>query len=143
MTMEQRLADSIRPRRVNMILLGTFAALALAPASVGIYGVVSYSVAQRTHEIGVRMALGALEPQVFRAVLGHTLGLSLVGVSIGLATALAMSWLIASLLFGIKPGDLLTLAVATAFMFLVGILACYVPARRSTRVDPMIALRCE
>lgn len=143
MTLEQRLADSIRPRRVNMILLGTFAGLALALASVGIYGVVSYSVAQRTHEIGVRIALGAHKGDVFQMVLRRALVLSLAGVAIGLAAALGMTRMMATLLYGITATDLVTFATVPFVMIGVTLLASYLPSRRAANIDPMIALRCE
>ena len=126
-----------------MLMLGTFGGMALLMAAVGLYGVVANSVAQRTHEIGVRMSIGASPRDILKLVLGRGLGLVLIGVGIGLGGALALMRFVASLLYGIRPADPATLAGAAAVLAGVALLASYVPARRAMRVDPMVALRYE
>jgi putative ABC transport system permease protein len=142
-TMKRLVDDSVSTRRVTLILLGLFSALALVLASIGIYGVMSYSVAQRTHEIGIRMALGAQLGNVMRMVLAQGFRIALVGVAIGLAGALLLTRLISGLLYSIPAADPLTFAAVASLLFLIALLACYIPARRATRVDPMLALRYE
>jgi putative ABC transport system permease protein len=143
MPLEDLRAESLTPRRVNMLLVGAFAALGLILASVGIYGVVSYSVSQRTHEIGVRMALGAERSDMLKLVVGQGLGSVLIGTGIGLVASRALTRLLGSMLFGVKPTDPLTFVAVALILTAVALVACYIPARRATKVDPMVALRCE
>jgi putative ABC transport system permease protein len=140
-TMERVVSESVSRRRFQMFLLSIFAGVALLLASVGIYGVVSYSVTERTNEIGIRLALGAERRDVFRLVLKEGMIPALTGVSIGLVAAFALARLIRSLLFGVSPTDPSTLLVIGAALTVVALLACWIPARRATTVDPMIALR--
>jgi predicted permease len=142
-TMEQYLSASVSPRRFNLWLLTVFAAAALVLATVGIYGVMSYSVAQRTREIGVRMALGAQRSDILRLVVGHGMLLAVAGLAAGLAGALALSRLMGGLLYQVSTTDPATYIVLTFFLLLVTLAACLVPARRATKVDPMVALRYE
>ena len=142
-TMEQLVAQSVAQRRFGMFLLGIFAVLALVLSAIGIYGVVSYSVARRTAEIGVRMALGASATDVLKLVLKNGMTLALIGVGIGVAGAFAVTRLMVTLLFEVKPTDVATFAIVSVGLILVALLACYVPARRAMRVDPLVALRYE
>ena len=142
-TMEQRLSTAIAQPRFRTSLIALFAAIALALACIGIYGVISYSVAQRTHEIGIRMALGARRGDVLTLVLKGGLKLALMGVAIGIAGAFGFTRLIATLLFGVSATDATTFATVSAGLILVALLSCYIPARRATNVDPLVALRYE
>jgi putative ABC transport system permease protein len=126
-----------------MTLLAIFAGAALVLAVVGIYGVMSYSVTQRAHEMGIRMALGASRASVLRLVLGQSLSLALAGIALGLAGSLIMANLMASLLFQVPPRDPLTFALVALVLTASALLASYLPARKATQVDPMISLRCE
>jgi putative ABC transport system permease protein len=141
--MDQLLDESIAQQQLAMALLGGFALLALMLAAMGIYGVMSYAVTQRTHEIGVRMAMGAQPSDVLRLVVGQGLTLALIGVAVGISAALAMTRLMASMLFGVSSTDPLTFISISLLLIAVAALACYVPARRAARVDPMVALRYE
>lgn len=139
--MTKSVADSIAGKRFTMMLLGVFALLALLLASIGIYGVLSYMVGQRTREIGVRMALGAQRLDVLRMVLSDGARMTLIGIGVGVAAAIALTRLMAGMLFGVKPFDPLTFVSVSVALSLVAFLACYVPARKAMKVDPMEALR--
>jgi putative ABC transport system permease protein len=143
LTMEQRISESVAPRRFNMFLLSLFAGLAVLLASVGIYGIMAFSVTQRTHEIGVRIALGARSSDVFRMVLRNGFRLALFGVALGLAIAFATTRLLSSLLFGVSATDPWIFVIDSLLLVGVSLVACYVPARRATKVDPLEALRYE
>ena len=142
-TMGRLLSDTTAPRRLSLLLLGAFAATALLLAGVGIYGVLAYSVTQRTHEIGIRMALGARRGDVLLMVFRQGLRLVLVGAALGVAAAFGLTRLMRSLLYGVSPTDPPTLGLVCLVLVGVALVACLVPARRASGVDPMIALRCE
>lgn len=142
-TMDSLLAKSIAKARFSTMLLTIFAGLALALAAIGIYGVISYVVTQRGHEIGVRMAMGAQASDVFKLVLRNGMGLAVIGVGIGLAGAFALTRVMTTLLFGVTPTDAVTFATVSALLLGVALLACFIPARRATKVDPLTALRYE
>ena len=142
-TMQEYMSVPLFPAHFTGVLLGIFAALALMLAMVGLYGVIAYSVAERTHEIGIRLALGAEKLDVLRLVVGQGLKLSVVGAGVGLASALGLTRLIASLLYGVSAADPVTFVLAPFLLLLVSVSACYLPARRAMRVDPIRALRYE
>jgi len=142
-TMDEIIAGTLETHRFSMMILAAFAALALLLSTVGIYGVISYIVGHRTREIGVRMALGAQPKDVLRLVLGQGVNMALIGVAIGLAAAVGLTRLMSSLLFGVKPTDPVTFAGVAILLAVVALTACYMPARRAARVDPLTALRHE
>jgi putative ABC transport system permease protein len=141
--MEQTLAQSVAARRFSMLLLTVFAIVGLGLASLGIYGLMSYAVAQRTREIGVRMALGAQVSDVLKLVIGQGMKLAFVGVVLGLVVSVAVAQLMKALLFGVSATDPLTFAAIGLLLTAVAFLACWLPARRASKVDPMVALRYE
>jgi putative ABC transport system permease protein len=142
-TMRRVISDSVMPQRLSMGLLSTFALLALALAVVGIYGLTAYSVGQRTREIGIRMALGAQQADVLKMIVRKGVFVTLVGASIGLAGALAVTRGLSGLLFGVTATDSAVFVGVTLSLIAAAILASFVPARKATRVDPMVALRYE
>jgi predicted permease len=142
-SMEQLMSETVALQRASMLLLAVFAGLALLLASIGIYGVISYSTSRRTREIGIRMALGAARRDVLRLVIGEGLALTLIGLVIGLAGALALTRFLKSMLFGVAANDPQTFVVVSAVLLCVGVAACLIPAVRAMRVDPMVALRYE
>ena len=142
-TMNEVISDSLAERRFSMIILGSFAAAALLLASLGIYGVISYLVGQRTHELGIRLALGAKRIDILRLVLGDGMKMTLIGVGIGLLAAFGLTRLMTKMLFGVSATDPMTFVVISVLLMLIALLACYIPARRATKVDPLEALRIE
>jgi putative ABC transport system permease protein len=142
-SLRQIVGASLAQRRFSMLLMGLFSSMALALAAVGIYGVMSYSVAQRRHEIGIRMALGAQAGDVLKLVIGQGMMLTSIGLAFGLAAALVLTRSLGSMLFGISATDWSTYAELSALLAGVAMLACYLPARGATQVDPIIALRQE
>jgi len=142
-TMDQRLHDSLARRRFSMFLLGLFAVVASVLAAIGIYGVMAYSVNERTHEIGIRLALGAPPAKVRQLVIRQALVLTSFGIATGLAGAFALTRVMSSLLYGVSATDVGTFVATPLLLGGVAILASYLPALRAARVDPMIALRCE
>jgi putative ABC transport system permease protein len=141
--MNEVIADSLAERRFAMIVLGAFAAAALLLASLGIYGVVSYLVGQRTRELGIRVALGASRRQILTLILGHGLKMTLAGVVVGLVAAFGLTRLMRTMLYGVGATDPITFAIIAVLLTTIALLACYLPARRATRVDPLVALRNE
>ena len=142
-TMNEVIADTLADRRFSMILLDAFAVVAMLLASLGLYGVISYLVGQRTHELGIRLALGAQRSDVLRLVLNHGMKMALGGVALGLVAAVGLTRLLSTMLYGVSPTDPVTFAVITLLLTTVALLACYIPARRATKVDPLVALRYE
>jgi putative ABC transport system permease protein len=142
-TMDERLSNSVAARRFQMQLLGAFAVLALIIAMVGIYGVISYAVSQRTHEIGIRMALGAQVGNVLRMVIWRAMRLTLVGVALGLAAALTLTRVMKGLLFNVSATDPATFALIALLLIIVALIASYIPARRAAKVNPLLAIRNE
>jgi putative ABC transport system permease protein len=142
-TMDEVVDESVAERRLTMVLLTAFAGAALLLAAVGIYGVIAYSVTQRTQEIGIRMALGAQRRDVLRMIVGEAVMLVGIGIALGLAGALALTNLMKDLLFQVRPADPFTFVAGIATLTIVALVASYVPGRRATRVDPVIALRAE
>jgi putative ABC transport system permease protein len=142
-TMDEIRAESVAPERLNLTLLSIFAGIALVLAVVGIYGVMSYAVTQRTHEIGIRMAIGAQSRHVFQMILGQGMALALIGIVLGLIGAFALTRLMTTMLFGVEPTDPATFAVIAGLLTTVALVACYIPGRRATKVDPVVSLRYE
>jgi putative ABC transport system permease protein len=142
-TMDEAISDSVAQPRFRTTLIGAFALLALLLAAVGIYGVIAYSVSQRTQEIGVRMALGARRADVLAMILGEGAILAAIGIAIGLAGALALTRLLAGLLFTVKPTDPVTFVAVSLLLAVVSVAAGFLPAQRATRIDPLTALRWE
>jgi putative ABC transport system permease protein len=142
-TMEELLANSVGPRRFNLLLLGLFALLGLTLGTVGIYGVISYAVSRRTHEIGIRIALGAQTTDVLQMVIWRGMGVAIAGVAVGLAAALALTRVMKNLLFNVSATDPATFALIALLLVSVALIAIYIPARRATKVDPIQALRHE
>ena len=142
-TMERLLSESAAQPRFYALLLGVFAGVALLLAVIGIYGVMSYTVAQRTHEIGIRMALGARAGDVLRMIIGRGMAQAVLGIALGLAAAMALTRLLSRLLYGIAPNDPMTFVAGSVLLATVALLAGFVAARKATKVDPMIALRVE
>ncbi|HEY6402775.1 MAG TPA: FtsX-like permease family protein, partial [Blastocatellia bacterium] len=142
-SMDQRLYGSLARQRLSMFLLGVFALIALILAAIGVYGVMAYSVSQRTHEIGVRIALGARPNAILRLVIRQALILAALGIAIGLVGAFALTRVMSSLLFGVSATDLLTFVITSLLLGSIALMASYIPARRAAKVDPISALQHE
>jgi putative ABC transport system permease protein len=143
LTMERSIHNRAIGLNYMAVLMGVFGLLALCLSAIGVYGVMAYMVSEQTHEIGIRMALGARAADVLKLVVRNGMGPVLLGATLGLAGAVGLSRLMASFLFGVTPTDALTLATVSAGLILIALVACYIPARRATKVDPLIALRYE
>jgi ABC-type antimicrobial peptide transport system permease subunit len=141
LTMNQVIADSLGRQRFSMILLNAFAVVALLLASIGLYGVISYLVGQRTHELGIRLALGAQRRHVLWLVIGHGTKMALSGVALGLLAALGLTRLLGQMLYGVTATDPATFTIIALLLSAVAVLACWIPAWRATKVDPLVALR--
>ncbi|HEU0252074.1 MAG TPA: FtsX-like permease family protein [Pyrinomonadaceae bacterium] len=141
--MHQFLAASVAARRFSMALIAVFAATALLLAAAGLYAVIAYLVSQRTREIGIRLALGATPRHILRLMMGQGVKLTLIGVTIGFVGAIAVTRLMRTLLFGVAPTDVMTFGISAVVLIVVAMLACFIPARRATKVDPLVALRYE
>ena len=141
--MDQAVSDASGPARLISTITGAFAVIALLLAAIGLYGVTAYIVTERTHEIGIRMALGAARGDIVRMILGAALRMAMLGIGMGLVISFAMTRLLGRLLFGVKPRDPITFIGVAVLLALVALLASYAPARRAMRVDPVVALRCE
>ncbi len=141
--MNEVISDSLSERRFSMMILSAFAAAALLMASLGIYGVISYLVGQRTHELGIRLSLGATRWDILRLVLGDGMKMTITGVAIGLFAAFGLTRLMTKMLFGVSATDPATFVLISVLLMFVALLACYIPARRATKVDPLVALRIE
>jgi putative ABC transport system permease protein len=142
-TMERIVSESVMQPRFNMVLLSLFSAIALLLSAAGIYGVTAYSVTQRTHELGIRIAIGAQLGDVLRLILKQGVAVILIGLAIGLIAAFMLTRLLKSLLFGVTATDPLTFVAIASLLSIVALIACYLPARRATKVDPLVALRYE
>jgi ABC-type antimicrobial peptide transport system permease subunit len=142
-TMEQRVDESLARRRFSMLLLGVFASIALALATIGIYGVMAYLVNQGTRELGIRIALGASPRNILNLVVRQGMALAFAGVTLGLAASFLLAQLIRSLLFGVRATDPITFAGISFLLAVITLLACYIPAQRAARIDPLISVRCE
>jgi putative ABC transport system permease protein len=142
-TLDQVFSSSLDQHRFSLVIFGVFGTTALLLAAMGIYGVTTYAVAQRTQEIGIRMALGAQMSDVLKLVLGNGMSLAFIGAAIGLAGAYAVTRVMSNLLFEVAPTDLATFVAVPAILIMVALLACFIPARRATKVDPLVALRYE
>jgi putative ABC transport system permease protein len=142
-TMDERVAVTLETRRFAVVLFGIFGVLALMLAAIGLYGVLTFAVSQRTREIGIHMALGAQTRDVLRMVIRQGMSLVLLGVVLGIAGALALTRAMQSLLFGVTPTDAMTFIMVSGLLLIVALLACYLPARRATKIDPLVALRYE
>ena len=141
--MDDLIMSSLKRPRFNLVLVGIFATTALLLAAVGIYGVMSYLVEQQTREIGIRSALGAKRSHVLKLVIGRGLGMASIGIVLGLSASLGLTRFLASLLYGVTAIDPMTFIFISILLLMVSVLACYIPARRATKIDPLVALRYE